>query len=53
MIGTRDLAVVTESVLPMSQGTEPVDFVEGQDLGATLTPPSLYEDQRSHRLLGQ
>ena len=53
VIGTLGLSVVTESVLPMSQGTEPVDFVEGQDLGATLTPPSLYEDQRSRRVLGQ
>ncbi len=52
VIGTLGLAVVTESVLPMAQGTEPVDLVEGQDLAATLEPPSLYEDQRQRRLKG-
>jgi hypothetical protein len=52
VIGTLGLSVVTESVLPMSQGTEPVDMVEGQDLAATLDPPSLYEDQRQRRLKG-
>jgi len=53
VIGTLGLAVVTESVLPMGEGTEPVDMVEGQDLGATLDPPSLYDDQRQRRLTGQ
>jgi len=50
VIGTLGLALVTESVLPMGLGTEPVDFVEGQELAATLEPPSLYEDQRKRRL---
>jgi len=52
VIGTLGLSVVTESVLPMALGTEPVDLVEGQELGATLEPPSLYEDQRKRRLSG-
>jgi hypothetical protein len=50
VIGTSGLALVTESPLPMATGTEPFDLVEGQDRGATVEPPSLYEDQRKRRL---
>lgn len=39
-------------ILFASQGTEPADFVEGIDMGATLEPPSLYDDQLSKRQLG-
>ncbi|MBK8256085.1 MAG: hypothetical protein IPK82_25880 [Polyangiaceae bacterium] len=51
IIGTQDLSVVTESPLPMFTGTEPVDYVEGQNQGADLEPSSLYENQRSKRLM--
>lgn len=37
-------------ILFASQGTEPEDWVEGVDMGATLEPPSLYEDQLAKRL---
>jgi hypothetical protein len=49
VIGTSGPFVVTESPLPLGQGTEPVDFVEGLELGSQLDPPSLYEDQRRRR----
>lgn len=49
VIGTSGPYIVTESPLPLGQGTEPVDFVEGQDRGADLIPQSLYEDQRAKR----
>lgn len=50
LIGTRGLYPVTDSPLPMGQGTAPIDFVEGLDQGGTLTPGSLYEDQLKRRL---
>ncbi|MEZ4306880.1 MAG: hypothetical protein R3F14_02370 [Polyangiaceae bacterium] len=50
VIGTAGVSVVTESPLPMSVGTEPVDFVEGVDRGADLEPASLYDAQRALRL---
>lgn len=34
------------------EGTEPADYVEGEDAAATLDPPSLYEDQLRRRLGG-
>jgi hypothetical protein len=37
-------------ILFAAQGTEPEDWVEGVDMGATLEPPSLYEDQLAKRL---
>jgi hypothetical protein len=49
VIGTAGMTLVTESPLPMGAGTEPVDFIEGQDRGADLSPQSLYEDQRKRR----
>ncbi len=33
-----------------NEGTEPQDFLEGQDTGALLDPQSLYEDQLARRL---
>lgn len=53
VIGTSGPFVVTESPLPLGQGTEPVDFVEGLELGLQLDPPSLYEDQRRRRIAAQ
>lgn len=50
VIGTSGPYLITESPLPLGQGTEPVDFVEGQERGADLFPQSLYEDQRARRL---
>ncbi len=50
VIGTSGPFVVTESPLPLGQGTEPVDFVEGLERGADLVPQSLYDDQRAKRL---
>jgi hypothetical protein len=50
LIGTRGLYPVTDSPLPIALGTAPVDFIEGIDQGATLTPSSLYEDQLARRL---
>jgi len=50
VIGTKNLFVVTESPLPMAEGTAPVDWIEGQDEGDKLEPASLYEDQRARRL---
>ncbi|HVH98070.1 MAG TPA: hypothetical protein VM869_05155, partial [Enhygromyxa sp.] len=37
-------------ILFASLGTEPEDWVEGVDMGATLEPSSLYEDQLAKRL---
>jgi len=48
VIGTTGSFLVTESPL-LGPGTEPVDFVEGQDRGADLVPQSVYEDQRAKR----
>lgn len=48
VIGTSGSYLVTESPL-LGMGTEPIDHVEGQDRGADLVPPSLYEDQRAKR----
>jgi hypothetical protein len=50
VIGTSGVYIVTESPLPLGAGTEPVDFVEGMERGADLSPTSLYEDQRAKRL---
>jgi hypothetical protein len=49
VIGTSGPFVVTESPLPLGQGTEPLDFVEGLEQGTDLLPQSLYEDQRAKR----
>lgn len=52
VIGTSGPYLITESPLPISQGTEPVDFVEGQERGLELEPQSLYDDQRAKRIAG-
>jgi hypothetical protein len=51
VIGTQGLSVST-AVLGVfdSEGTEPEDWTEGIDAGATLSPPSLYEDQLERRI---
>ena len=51
VIGTQGLYPVTESPLPMGQGTAPVDWIEGLDRGGDLEPASLYEDQLARRLM--
>lgn len=50
VVGTSGPFVVTESPLPLGQGTEPLDFVEGLEQGTDLVPQSLYEDQRAKRV---
>lgn len=51
VIGTAPgLRVETDLGTPTSAETAPEDFVEGRSEGATLFPPSLYEDQRARRL---
>lgn len=50
LIGTQGLYPVTESPLPMGFGTAPVDWIEGLDRGADLSPKSLYEDQLARRI---
>ncbi|NJK32039.1 MAG: hypothetical protein HC927_06235 [Deltaproteobacteria bacterium] len=55
VIGTQGLTVrrlLREGVLFDSLDTEPVDWLEGEDLGDTLAPGSLYEDQLLRRLGG-
>lgn len=51
VIGTTDVAVDTTvyDVLD-SAGTAPEDYTEGIDVGETLNPQSLYEDQLAKRL---
>jgi hypothetical protein len=34
------------------EGTLPVDWLEGEERGGSLEPPSLYEDQLRRRLGG-
>ena len=53
VIGTRELYPVTESPLPMGAGTAPIDFLEGIDQGAGLSPTSLYEGERIDQRLRQ
>ena len=55
VIGTRDLTVQVvpgplEEVLGVAAHTEPVDWAEGIDRGATLDPPSLFDAQLALRL---
>lgn len=55
VIGTRDVtAMVEPDILDQLQGyadgTGPVDWLEGDGQGATLWPPSLFEDQLAKRL---
>ncbi len=58
VIGTRDLTVhvdpdILEQSLGYAEHAEPADWVEGTDRGATLDPPSLFEDQLARRLTGE
>lgn len=53
VIGTVDVDVRTElgaSFLNEDVGSTPADYVEGINMGASLTPVSLYEDQLRRRL---
>lgn len=51
VIGTRDLTVQVNPLIPViGDGTAPIDHLEGEARGATLDPPSLYEDQLRRRL---
>lgn len=55
VIGTRDLSAMVEPDIidefqGHADGTDPVDWLEGADQGATLWPPSLFEAQLAQRL---
>jgi hypothetical protein len=55
VIGTTDLTALVvpdliDAALHAADGTDPVDWLEGVDAGATLDPPSLFEDQLARRL---
>jgi len=54
VVGTRDLELQTDPEAwdwnDAGEGTEPADWVEGQDAGDTLDPPSLFEDQLERRM---
>ena len=55
VIGTRELTpqVVPgplEQALGIADHTAPIDWLEGTDRGATLTPTSLFDDQLARRL---
>ncbi len=49
VVGSRDILVANDEII-IGIGTEPLDFLEGLDAGATLEPQSLYEDQLERRL---
>ncbi|MEW5740245.1 MAG: hypothetical protein AB1938_15035 [Myxococcota bacterium] len=49
VIGTDGLEVALDEVF-IAEGTQPLDWAEGLDAGATLQPRSLYEDQLRRRL---
>lgn len=50
VIGTDGLAIETRDLFLLGHtGTEPFDWVEGVDAGSTLTPRSLFDDQRARR----
>ncbi|MBN2309649.1 MAG: hypothetical protein JXR94_11790 [Candidatus Hydrogenedentes bacterium] len=50
IIGTQAVGVDTSLDSSSARGSEPEDYVEGENRGAMLTPPSLYEDQLARRL---
>jgi hypothetical protein len=50
VIGTQGVSALVELGGVESIGTEPRDWLEGQNAGATLGPPSLYDDQLGRRL---
>jgi hypothetical protein len=49
VIGTEQLTVDLKDLLFGFTGTEPIDFTEGLDAGASLRPASLRDDQRRRR----
>ncbi|MBL8922485.1 MAG: hypothetical protein JNJ54_26780 [Myxococcaceae bacterium] len=49
VIGTEQLTVDLEDLLFGFSRTEPIDFAEGLDAGASLRPQSLRDDQRRRR----
>ncbi len=50
VIGTDGLSIETRDLFLLGHtGTEPFDWVEGVDAGSTLTPRSLFDDQRARR----
>ena len=50
VIGTQGLKALIELGGIDAIGTEPRDWLEGENAGPTLDPPSLYDDQRKRRL---
>lgn len=50
IIGTHGVSHVISTFLGNDEGTEPVDYVEGAGLGASLEPASLYEAQLIRRI---
>ncbi len=53
VIGTEGPSLYTSLLLlPLSEGTAPEDWVEGQGQGRFLCPHSLYDDQLARRLGG-
>ncbi len=53
VIGTQELTIrrlISEGQLFDSIDTEPEDWLEGEDMGASLSPGSLFEDQLARRL---
>ena len=50
IVGTRGVTVQTALIDPRADGTAPEDYVEGKDIGGSLEPQSLYENQLQRRL---
>lgn len=55
VIGSRDVTVsvepnIIDQALGLADGTTPTDWLEGDGAGATIWPPSLFEDQLARRL---
>lgn len=50
IIGTAGVSVTTSLSNSRAEGTAPEDYTEGIDIGATLSPRSLFDDQLARRL---
>ncbi|MCP4641650.1 MAG: hypothetical protein GY851_14500 [bacterium] len=50
IVGTESITLETSMLDPSADGSEPKDYVEGEDRGSGLRPVSLYEDQRVRRV---
>jgi len=50
VIGTSGIAHQVLAKNPAKHNTGPADHIEGEGLGGTLDPPSLYQDQLARRL---